>query len=1018
MQRLGRSAHLILLLLCSCLLAACGGSSTDADGNPIPTTTSRTLQLSLVLLDPAGQPSTRVPAGSRRQVEVTAVLRTVVSQGGRVTSDTSAPLGNLIVALSAGGASFEPSNGNVLTDSQGRGRAVLIAGSETGASVLQASASSGGVQGIASLNFEIVPGPTPRISLRVLDATGIETSTLRAGEVVAVEARAAQVTLGSDGSSVVNSQPMANAEIVFSTDGGQFEPASGRVLTGPDGVAVAQLRAGTAAGAFQVTASLQLGEDTTLSASRSLQIRLPSLVLGSGSPFTPGRLALSQSSIAVGNTVTVSGELRDANGVVFAAPVDVFLSSRCAALGSAQLTSPVRALNGRFNASYTPQSGCLGEDLIEADARLPGQVLGATASAVLSVQQAPAGGLVFVDASATQLALRGRGGSGRPESATLRFRASSSSGIGVPGARVRFSLSNSAGGISLSPTEAVSDSEGLVAVNVTSGTRAVGFRVLASLDNGLVAQSTTLSISSGTADQDSTSLAVRTFNIEGFNIDGVDTELTLRAADFFNNPVADGTLAVLSTEGGAVDPVCVLQGGVCSVVLRSQNPRPADGRVSVLLTLPGDESFTDQNGNGQYDTGEPFEDLAEAFRDDNEDGRYQIGEPFVDRNGNGVRDPGNGRYDGILCTSAGCPQGSEVDVRASTVIVFSTSSASISISPSQLSLDELSPRTVLIDISDLNGNLPPAGSTVEVTTSNGELLSEASFTVGNSNARGPLRLQAQLIGDGEPSSGQLTVSVSSPSGVVSRRQITVTDIRACDALPAPLPPGCQGGDTSVGSVVVNPSQFTVQPNDADRRVTVSVGVFAGTGNERRPFSGVTPGVRCTPSANAADFQITEPATIGATDSTGTTTLTFEIDAGALPLGSVTCSILAGDQSADVRFDAATPNVVRVDAIPGTFSIQPDQQNAELNVQIAVFAQGGGGTLVPVSGIRPVVGACDPGSSSGFFILAPTTIAPTNEQGATSASFVLNSGTTISGSWSCPISAGNPPVTTIIRFDAP
>jgi hypothetical protein len=511
---------------------------------------------------------------------------------------------------------------------------------------------------------------------------------------------------------------------------------------------------------------------------------------------------------------------------------------------------------------------------------------------------------------------------------------------------------------------------------------------------------------------------VQTFNIEGFNIDGVETQLTLRAADFFNNPVADGTRAVLSTEGGSIDAVCVLTGGVCTVSLRSQNPRPANGRASVLLTLPGDESFTDLNGNGQYDPGEPFEDLGEAFRDDNEDGQFQAGEPFIDRNANGTRDGGNGAYDGILCAGSGCQRNSEVDVRAGTVIVLSTSSVVIDVSPPSLQVDELSPRGIQISIADLNGNLPAAGSTVEITTTNGELLTESSFTIGNSNARGPLRLQAQVIGDGEPSLGVLTVTVSSPSGIISRRQVSVEDLRACDLLPAPLPPGCDGGDTSVGEISITPTQFTVQANDSNRMAPVTVGVFAGSGASRRPFAGVVPSVDCVPSNNASDFQVSPPASIPSTGLNGTTTVNFRIDAGPLPIGNVLCTIRAGEQSAQVRFDAATPTVVRIDAIPSSFTILPDQENATLSVQLAVFAQGAGNTLVPVPNLRPVVGACDPGMSSGFFILPPADVAPTNEQGATVLTFLLNSGGTVSGTWTCPVSAGSPPVSITIDFDGP
>jgi Tfp pilus assembly protein PilX len=70
-----------------------------------------------------------------------------------------------------------------------------------------------------------------------------------------------------------------------------------------------------------------------------------------------------------------------------------------------------------------------------------------------------------------------------------------------------------------------------------------------------------------------------------------------------------------------------------------------DIRGSVHLLGDG-ESYTDLNGNGQWDPAEPFNDL-------NKNGRWDPGEPFTDINGDGVWNPaepfndtnGNGKYD-------------------------------------------------------------------------------------------------------------------------------------------------------------------------------------------------------------------------------------------------------------------------------------------------------------------------------------------------------------------------------------
>ena len=81
-------------------------------------------------------------------------------------------------------------------------------------------------------------------------------------------------------------------------------------------------------------------------------------------------------------------------------------------------------------------------------------------------------------------------------------------------------------------------------------------------------------------------------------------------------------------------------------------PVKRPGRTTVLATAIGEESFTDTNGNGFYDSGEAFKDLGEPYRDDNENGVYDLGEYFLDYNHNGIRDAGDGTFKGIVCTGS------------------------------------------------------------------------------------------------------------------------------------------------------------------------------------------------------------------------------------------------------------------------------------------------------------------------------------------------------------------------------
>lgn len=1010
------------MLIASCLvLVACGspsGAGSGGSGGPV---TTKSLQLSVGLFDASGNSTASVNAGGAARIEVSASIRTVVSNNGRTTSDTTAPANNLIVQLTSEGATFDPSNGRLLTGADGKASATLLAGDGTGAQSLsaQASTSDAGSANV-SLNYQIVRTSQPLITLSLLDSSGRLTTTLQAGQIISVRALVEDVVYGAGG--VISSRtPRAGASVTFSSDGGLFDPASGTALSDALGIARANFQAGTTTGVFNMTASANLGGQASTSASGAYQISAPQLLLGSGSPFVAGRLsAPAGASVRAGEPVLIQGEVRTADGALFIVPVDVTFTSSCATAGTATLPSTVRSSNGAVSAQYSAGAGCAGQDIVRGVALLPSQVLGAEATVTLNVLPPSPTTIRFLDSTAQQLGLLGRSTAGRPDRSTLRFQISNSQGVAAPGATVGFSLTSAAGGISLQNNTAISDQNGVASVTVVSGTRATSFRVIASLaSQNVSAQSEVLTISTGTPDQESFSSSVSTFNIEGANFDGIETLITLRAGDFFNNPIADGSRATVTTEGGAVDPVCTFSGGICTVTLRSQNPRPSDGRLTVLLTAPGDESFTDLNGNGQYDAGEPFEDLAEAFRDDNEDGVYQANEPFSDRNSNGVRDLGNGLYDGILCgTSGGCLNNSSVDVRAQQVIVFSTSAATIAASPSALNLDELTPQQVEILISDRNGNLPPAGTRIEITSTNGQVLTGASNVVGNSNARGPLRLLAQVIGDGEPSSGILNISVTTPLEVSTNRQIVVNDVSICDTLPAPLPPGCEGGVVEVGTLTVSPTDVTVQPNDTDRVVNLSVGVFAGTGSTARPYQGITPSIECLPDASAGGMVITPATTYPATDSTGRTGIAVTINATALPVGFFTCTVRAGEQASSMTFTAAPLTVSQLILQPGTpqpptVTVAPNQANVTLTVQAALLADAGGGNTVPVPGVPLRVTSCALGTSSGFFVSPPATIAPTNSQGLSALDFLVSSGPTLSGVITCTVAAGG--ITNTVTF---
>ena len=146
-------------------------------------------------------------------------------------------------------------------------------------------------------------------------------------------------------------------------------------------------------------------------------------------------------------------------------------------------------------------------------------------------------------------------------------------------------------------------------------------------------QSSELTITTGLPDQDSVSLSVECFNVEAWSLDGTLNPVTVRLSDRFNNPVPDGTATTLSTEGGKIAGSCTTtttatESGVCLVNWISQNPRPQGvpgpdgqaGRSEIYMATIGEETFTDVNGNGFFDDGDTWIDLASGYID--KTGRY------------------------------------------------------------------------------------------------------------------------------------------------------------------------------------------------------------------------------------------------------------------------------------------------------------------------------------------------------------------------------------------------------------
>ncbi len=598
--------------------------------------------------------------------------------------------------------------------------------------LLSSCGSSGG-------DAEVDPdAPTYTVTVELYDAqTGIATNSISEGNPGLI-----RITVTKYDSEEV----VANAYIVLTTTKGSFRNSDGTGLTDSQGQAefTLEVEAGDV-GAGQISFEI---EGEVLDTLFTFSIGAPdSIKLGSfqGGVFLEGVLLTSLAAgeeLSVGASTTITAELAvmGDSGVYEAYDSDtaITFASRCA---EAVLGDTKYMGNGRTITTYSGGSCGGGIDKVTATGTLSGTTL--SASVEISNADPAIGSIEFVSADPEVIALSGSANSEQPSTSTVTFLVKDVLGNPVADATVSFSLTTTKGGLSLAPASSKTDTNGNVSVIVTSGNVATSVRVKATitLDGGttISAESSNLVVSTGLPDQNSFSLSAEVLNPEGWNYDGVTVPITIRAADHFNNPVPDGTTIYFTTEGGAIDDSCSTRDGGCSVNWISQNFRPANGRVTILATAIGEESFTDNNGNGLFETDPSITDspdtlltdMPEAFLDIDEDGVFDTGiEEFFDFNNDNKYTIANGLYNGSLCNDPVSCTTDLIDVRDDLVVVMSTSFAVITFSPSSVTFsDENDFELITITVADQNGNSMPNATTVEITApENSTIGGETSFS--------------------------------------------------------------------------------------------------------------------------------------------------------------------------------------------------------------------------------------------------------------------------------------------------
>lgn len=553
-----------------------------------------------------------------------------------------------------------------------------------------------------------------------------------------------------------------NKLVSFSTDPTVATLAQGTALTNSNGVArigISPVGVLTSAAAT-VTVSAKVN-NVSVSGSLDYQTAAANVSLGSLAITTSNLRALQSTPVSV--AATVNGTAAQ-NG-----QVTVNFSASC---GSFSPSSATTSGGGVATSVFQSAVNCSGSVTLTA------QASGSSVASlgIVTISAAQATNVVF--GSATPNLMVTSQATGNKQSNVV-FKVLDQLGGGMSGQQLDIDLSSAAisagvsfvvGGNLTSTTQNVStDGSGSASVTVSSGTMPTPVQLTAKLHSNpvLVANSSGLTVTSGVPAQDTSSLAVDKFAIDGFTTDGSVANLTWSVADRQGNPIAPGTVVNFVTRsGGILVGSCTLDvASRCSVTYTSAGVRPSNGRVVILAYMDGEESFTDLNGNNRWDIGEPFNDIGMMYMDENESGSYSSGEQTYPGGMVGGSNCASG-YTGI--SVAGTCDGTwsaSVKVRQRIVLALSAGQSSALIS-------QTSPRSVDgfdVRVSDANGNSMPTNTTVSASvTTPASACSVVAVSPGNvRNSPNPGNHSVSLNGDPSCATAKVSVKVTTPNGVLT-----------------------------------------------------------------------------------------------------------------------------------------------------------------------------------------------------------------------------------------------------------
>lgn len=508
----------------------------------------------------------------------------------------------------------------------------------------------------------------------------------------------------------------------------------------------------------------------------------------SGSTVTLGDIVFGSVQLAASGNTSVQIKAT-ANGNA-ASGIPIAFTADCGSVTpNIPTTDGTGTATATFSALKADGNSCSGTTYVTATAT------GASKKSSVTVSAPTATAINFVSADPAQMYVTG---SGATSQSILKFKVLTASGAPFSGANVTISLVENPGGVGLGTAGSTtsipltSDSTGMVAFTAFAGAKPGPVKILAALtsDAKVYAYSNNLTVQSGPPSQDRFSLAATTFNIEGRDWDGTTSGLTVRLADRQGNPVPAGTVVNFTIGAGAqVGSSCTVALDVdgiagCKTTVSSQDPRSANGRVSVLAFTEGLKTFVDNDGSNSYTNIDTLTNMGDAYRDDNENGKWDAGEFVLSRGGS------------MTCSGAGRPAPARADTCTDSVSTTVRSQLVLIMSGSDAFFDEItvSSASILFRLNDVTGYNPMPHKTniaaINSGTSSCAVSSIVPATVANISP--PKGVNAQLgtyhqISLGECVPGDsLVVTVTTPNEVVTNKTFVIPSAKFETDAPASL----------------------------------------------------------------------------------------------------------------------------------------------------------------------------------------------------------------------------------------